>query len=178
MATAAARRYAKAIFELAQETGEVKRWGERLELAGRFLADPQLQAVLSNPSVTLERRQEVVDSLSGDHKLGPEGQNLIKLLVENGRVEDAQGIGEEYERLRDELEDRLRATATTAVELSDREQRDLVAGLSKQFGKEVRLTVEVDPAILGGLVLRIGDRLIDASVRMRLQQLRRRLATV
>ena len=178
MATAAARRYAKAIFELAQESGQAKRWSERLEVVAQFLRDPELAEVLGNPSVTVARRQELAQALGGSNLIDQEALNLIKLLVESNRTGEIDGVVEEYERLRDELEGRLRATAVTAVELSDKEVRQLVAQLSKQVGKEVRLETEVDPAILGGLVLRVGDRLVDASVRTRLQQLRRRLATV
>jgi len=107
---------------------------------------------------------------------GDEATNLAKLLIESDRVREVEAIATEFRRLTDEAADRLRATVTTAVELSSND-RDRVAGeLSRRLGKEVHLDVLVDPAILGGLKLQYGDRLVDASVATRLQQLRRRLA--
>ncbi len=177
MATAAARRYSKAILELAEAAGEVKLWSERLGVVRQFLTDPDLAAVLANPSVTVQRRKEVVETL-GTHLLGREGLNLVKLLIETGRVQEIDGIIDEFHRLADLAAGRVRATAVTAIELPQKDVDQLLADLSRQLGKEVRLEVEVDPAIMGGLVLHVGDQLIDASVRTRLLQLRRRLATV
>jgi F-type H+-transporting ATPase subunit delta len=98
------------------------------------------------------------------------------MLVETGRVGQAGGILDEFEELADEAAGRVRATVTTAVELSAADRERIGDQLSKRLGKEVRLTAAVDRRIVGGLKLRYGDHLIDASVAARLQQLRRRLA--
>ncbi len=177
MASAAARRYAKAIFELARESRDVRRWGERLEVVRRYLADPQLAGLLANPSITVQRRKEMVEQLGLRH-LGQEGMNLLKLLIETNRTAEIEGVIEEFSRLEDAAAGRVRATAVTAVKLPQKDVEQLVADLSRQLGKEVKLEVQVDPAIMGGLVLHVGDQLIDASIRTRLQQLRRRLASV
>jgi F-type H+-transporting ATPase subunit delta len=175
MAGAAARRYARAIFELAREEGRFDEWGERLAKVREVFAAPEVQEFLINPSIGREQREEGVQSLLGD-RIGPEGVNLGKLLVGAGRVDQVDEIEREYQHLVDEAEGRVRAAATTAVTLPPEDYERLQSRLSKRMGKEVRLTADVDPAILGGLVLRIGDHVIDASLAARLRQLRRKLA--
>jgi F-type H+-transporting ATPase subunit delta len=173
--SAAARRYAKAVFELAQESGQLDLWQQRLGLLRALFAEPQVQAIVANPVIPRHRRMEAIDAIDPDG-LGPEGRNLAKLLVEGGRTGAIADIAEEFERLADDAQGRVRATATTAIELDDEERRQLGQDLSRQLGREVRLAFRVDRAILGGLVLQLGDRLIDASLRSRLVQLRRSLA--
>ena len=177
MAGAAAKRYARAVFELAQEEGQVDAWAERLEYVRGIFAVPEVGGVLDNPTITVERREEAVTALLGD-KAGREAVNLARLLVESGRVHQVEEIAEEYSLLADEAAGRVRVTATTAVDLTDPQKQSLGRNLSAGLGKEVRLTARVDPAILGGLVVQTGDRVIDASLATRLQQLRRRLAGV
>jgi F-type H+-transporting ATPase subunit delta len=174
VATAAAKRYARAIFELATEESKVEEWGRRLTDVADLLSDPQVAAVLTNPTIPLGRRMELISA--GPHELDPEATNLARLLIESNRVRQVHGVAEEFERLADEAAGRVRATITTAVEL-DTDERDRVSReLSERLGKEVRIQVVVDKRILGGLKLQYGDRLIDASVATKLQQLRRRLA--
>lgn len=177
MATSAAKRYARAIFELAREEGEVADWARRLAVVRDTLTRPEARAVLTNPSVAARRREDLAGALVGD-RAGPEGRNLARLLVAAGRLDDLYGIVEEYGRLADEAAGRVRATVTTAVPLGDGDAQRLTSQLSERLGREVRLDRLVDPRIVGGLVLRVGDRVMDASVATRLNQLRRRLANV
>lgn len=174
MATAAAKRYARAVFELATEEGKVEEWTRRLAAVRDLLSDPSVAAVLTNPTIPVDRRMELISS--APHELDPEATNLARLLIESNRVKQIAGVAEEFEVLADAAAGRVRATVTTAVEL-DQAERDKVAHqLSERLGKEVRMTVVVDKGILGGLKLQYGDHLIDASVATKLQQLRRRLA--
>ena len=172
MGTAAARRYAKAIFELAGGEGQLEEWGRRLAQVREVLSDPEVTRVLTNPTIATEQRMAMVSDLFD----GGEATNLAKLLIESDRVRDVEGIAEEFERLADEAAGRVRATVTTAVELSSKDRDRVADELSRRLGKEIHLDVLVDPGILGGLKLQYGDRLVDASVATRLQQLRRRLA--
>jgi F-type H+-transporting ATPase subunit delta len=110
------------------------------------------------------------------NKLDEESVNLAKLLIESNRVRDIGAIAGEYEVLADNAEGRVRATVTTAIELTPHDRDRVAKELSIRLGKEIRLHVEVDPKILGGLKLQYGDHLVDASVATRLQQLRRTLA--
>jgi len=169
-----ARRYARAVFELATDEGQVEEWGRRLEKVRDLLSDPQVAAVLTNPTIPVSLRMELISA--APHQLDPEATNLARLLIESNRVGQVRGVADEFEALADEAAARVRATVTTAVELAPGERDRLAEQLSERLGKEVRITVEVDPRILGGLKLQYGDRLIDASVATKLQQLRRQLA--
>ncbi len=176
MAGAAARRYARAIFELARDDGQFEEWAVRIAAVRDVLSVPEVRAVLMNPTISRQERQAAVSAfLEG---AAPESVSLAKLLVGAGRVDEIAAIEEEYSRLVDEAEGRVRATATTAVELSPNDRDGLARSLSKRLGREVRLSVAVDSAIIGGLVLRFGDHVIDAGLATRLQQLRRKLAGV
>ena len=173
MATAAARRYARAVFELATQEKRVDEWRADLAALRDLMTNPKVAEVLANPTIPSEERMKLLSSLGG---LAPEAVNLARLLVESHRVREIGGVLEEFESLADEAAGRVRATVTTAVEL-EAEDRDRVSReLSKRLGKDVSMTVVVDPRILGGLKLQYGDRLVDASVVTKLQQLRRRLA--
>jgi F-type H+-transporting ATPase subunit delta len=141
----------------------------------QVLSLPDVRVVLSNPTIPRQQRQEAVSRILDD-SAGPGGVNLAKLLVGANRMDDVESIEQEYQLLVDEAEGRMRATATTAVELSAGDYETLAGRLSKQMGREVRLTADVDPAIIGGLVLRVGDHVIDASLVTRLRQLRLKLA--
>jgi len=136
------------------------------------LSDPEVARALTNPTIATEQRMAIVSDLFD----GSEATNLAKLLIESDRVRDVGAIADEFQRLADEAAGRVRATVTTAVELSSNDRDRVAEELSKRLGREIHLDVLVDPAILGGLKLQYGDRLVDASVATRLQQLRRRLA--
>jgi F-type H+-transporting ATPase subunit delta len=174
MATAAAKRYARAVFELAVEEGQVGEWRLHLAKVVDLLSNPQVAAVLTNPTIPVDRRMELISA--APHELDPETTNLARLLIETNRVREVRGIADEFEALADEAAGRVRATVTTAVELLPAERDRLADQLSERLGKEVRIEVVVDERILGGLKLQYGDRLIDASLATKLQQLRRRLA--
>lgn len=174
MATAAANRYAKAVFELAQQGDQLEEWSRRLTRVRDVLEDPEVAAVLRNPTIPTERREELISG--APHVLDDQGTNLARLLVESGRIQEVAGIQQEFERLADEAAGRIRATVTTAIELQPADRDRVERELSKRVNKEVRLSVVVDPLIVGGLKLQYGDRVVDASVATRLQQLRRRLA--
>ena len=174
MATAAARRYAKAVFELAEGEGQVEEWSRRIAAVRELLSDPEIASVLTNPTIATEQRFALISG--APHVLDPEATNLAKLLIESNRVRDVAEVELEFLRLADETAGRVRATVTTAVELSTKDRDRVEEELSKRLGKEIRMLVVVDPRILGGLKLQYGDRLVDASVSTRLQQLRRRLA--
>jgi F-type H+-transporting ATPase subunit delta len=174
MATAAARRYARAVFDLAREDGEIEDWEKRLSRISELFADTKMAAVLSNPTIPAAQRETLVTS--APHLLDEKATNLARLLIESGRVGEAAGVADEYQRLADDAAGRVRATVTTAIELRAADRERLARDLSKRLHKDVRVRAVLDPRILGGLKLQYGDRIVDASVATRLQQLRRRLA--
>jgi len=170
----AARRYARAVFELAEQERNVDEWARRLAAVRQLMSDPDVASVLTNPTIPTEQRMALVSG--APHVFDPEATNLAKLLIDSNRVREVGGIEEEFQRLADDAAGRVRATVTTAVELTPRDRDRVEEELSKRLGKEIRMHAVVDPRILGGLKLQYGDRLVDASVSTRLQQLRRRLA--
>jgi F-type H+-transporting ATPase subunit delta len=169
-----ANRYARAIFELASEEGKVDDWARQLSIIRVVLADPGARAVIDNPSVAAETRMKAVEQLDLPG-IGPQGMNLMRMLVASGRVGRIDEVATQFEILADDAAGRVRATVTTAIPLSETDRESLARDLSTQLGKDVRLESRVDPAILGGLVLQVGDRLTDASVAARLDQLRRQV---
>jgi len=174
VATAAARRYSRAVFDLAQEEGHVEEWRVRLSVLRDVLSDESVAAVLTNPTIAVGMRMELISVPT--NALDEESVNLAKLLIESNRVREIGGIVDEYEALADAAAGRVRATVTTAIELTAHDRDRVADELSKRLGKEISLQAEVDPRILGGLKLQYGDHLVDASVATRLLQLRRRLA--
>jgi F-type H+-transporting ATPase subunit delta len=175
VASGAAKRYAKAVFELAEQDGRIDQWSRSLSRLRELLSDPEVAAVLSNPTIAASQRMELV--ADSPNIVDPEATNLAKLLIESNRVRDIEAIVDEYERLADEAAGRVRAIVTTAIELDPQDRSRIARELSARLNKEVKLQVAVDPRILGGLRLQYGDHVIDGTVATKLQQLRRRLAT-
>ena len=173
MATAAAKRYAKAIFELAQAGDDFDRWDSRLAEVLKLFSNPGVASVLANPTIPVADRESLVAAAQFDQ----ETTNLARLLVESGRVDHVAAIADEFQALVDEAQGRVRATVTTAIELAAHDRDRVASELSKRLDKQVRLTVVVDPSVIGGMRLQYGDRVVDATVANRLEQLRRRLAT-
>lgn len=169
-----ASRYARAIFELATEEGRVDKWSKQLAIIRQVLEDPTAQAVLANPSIPHDVRMGAVEKLDLPG-IDAQGMNLMRMLVGSGRANRLGEIADRFESLADEAAGRVKATVTTAIPLSEADRESLRKDLSGRLGKDVRLDSKVDPAILGGLLLQVGDRLTDASVAARLDQLRRQV---
>jgi F-type H+-transporting ATPase subunit delta len=170
----AARRYAEAAFELADRDGSHDRWDEDLRLAGEIVADERVAHILDNPAVPLARREKVLRDLF-DKRLTPVALNLTRLLVQRGRIEILPAVAAEYGRLHDAAQGIVAATVTSAAPLHADETAAIKARVEAMTGKSVRLVAAVDPDLIGGLTVRVGDRLIDASVRGRLERLRDQL---
>jgi F-type H+-transporting ATPase subunit delta len=165
-----ARRYARAAFELAQVHGDSKAWVTALEQTAEFMSDPEVQRVLGNTRVEAEAKQRLITAALGDQPVL--ALNMARLLVRKNRTNLAADISEQFKQLVDDSAGIERARATTAVPLSDGDRQRLIERLREQTGHEIILETAVDPALLGGVVVQIGDWLVDASTRARLQALR------
>src|SRR2546423_13117937 len=110
MAGAAAKRYGRAVFEVARDQGQLDQWAERLAVIREMLSQPEVHSVLANPTIAARRRGEAAAAVLGD-RVGPEGVNLVKLLVVSERLDEIDAISDEYTRLADEASGRGRATA-------------------------------------------------------------------
>jgi F-type H+-transporting ATPase subunit delta len=170
----APRRYADAAFEIGLRDGTVEVWRRELDAAAATAADDALMGALANPAMPLDQRIDAAQRVFAD--LSKPVRNLVLLLVRRGRIEQLPRVAAEFARLDDQRNGLTHATATSATPLPDDEVRRVAAHLEELTGGRIALETTVDPAILGGIVVRIGDRLIDGSVRGRLERLRGRLA--
>jgi len=175
-ATTAARRYAEAAFETALRDESVEAWRRELDAAAAVLGDPGVAAGIHNPAIATASREEAVRSGLARNVSAPV-LNLILFMIRRGRIEDLPRVAAEFGRLDDQRKGIVHATATSATALEPTEIRALTARLEQMTGGTVELNVTVDPGLLGGLVVRVGDRLIDGSVRGRLERLRSQLVS-
>lgn len=168
----AGKRYAQAAFAIARDGNAVAAWRSDLNDVAEVLAESGLAPVLADPKVPLDRRLSLVERTLD---ISPLALNLAKLLVQKGRSADARAVADAFGRMADEHEGIAHAEVTTAVELSAEKVAEIEKQLSAQVGKTVKASARVDPTILGGVVVRVGDQLVDGSVRTRLKRLRREL---
>lgn len=166
----AAKRYAIAAFELAQEHNDTDAWLDAVRQIAEFMGDAEVKRVLENTRVSQEPKQRLIDAALGDLPALP--LNLARLLVRKNRTALAVDIATQLKQLLEEQQGVSRARATTAVPLADAEREALTRRLAQQTGGEVVLETAVDPELLGGIVVQIGDRLIDASTRSKLRALK------
>lgn len=169
-----ARRYAHAYFDLARQAKDVPGWRRALEQVVTTLSQPDVAAALDDPRIPQRDRARVVAELLADAQ--PAARNLARLLVERGRGAVLAQVLEQYDVLADRASGVLRAEVTTAVPVDAALEQRIRKQLAERLGGDVQTTVRQDPSILGGLVIRIGDRVIDGSVRTRLEQLQSALA--
>jgi len=170
-----ARPYAEAIFELAQEQSKLQAWSDMLQAAAQVAGDENMQSVIGNTSVTKEQLVELFLSVCGK-SLTKEGENLIKLLVENRRLTVLPEIAQQFETLKAEAEKTIEAEVIAAFEVSAEQQKLLQQQLKKRLGREVSLTCRVDESLLGGAVIKAGDTVIDGSTLGQLRKLSTNLA--
>ena len=171
-----ARRYAEAAFQVAVEDQAIDAWNDALARAAAAYADRRVAEVLVNPTLAPQARQEVLQRVLVQ-PLQDNVLRLVGLLMERRRTELLPLVASEFQRLVDRRSGVTSAAVTSASELSGDERRELLDRLVQLTGGPVRLTTEVDPALIGGIVVRLGDRLFDGSVRGRLERLRSRLVS-
>ena len=169
-----ARRYAQAVFQIALERDEPDVWMEDLTLLARALENREFAEYLDAPQVPGARKIDVIKGALGD-TVGPLALNLLPLLALRNLVPVMPDVVEQYQRLLDAHRGIEQAEIVSAVSLDDRRQQRISDLLSRMVGKEVRVTARVDPQIIGGLLARVGDRLIDGSTRTKIQAMRREL---
>jgi F-type H+-transporting ATPase subunit delta len=170
------RVYARALFDAALEEDRLQQVREQLAQVVEAEAEvPELRELLRNPQLDPRARAAALqDVLSGGDELL---RNFLLVLVDKGRTGQLEAIAREFERQVAEHAGIVNAELTTAVELSDEEARDLLKRIEDSTGRKVEATRKVDPDLIGGIVLQIGSYRLDASVRGRLNRLRRELAT-
>lgn len=168
--TTAARPYAKAVFELATEDNSGEQWANALAALELVVSDESLAEALENPNFTHTQLADLVIGVAGD-ALDSKASNLVKLLAENGRLSVVPALKEIFDSLNSESEGSIAASVVSAFELTDKQQTKLAASLTKKLGRDVKLECSVDESLLGGVVVRAGDLVIDGSLKGRLEKM-------
>ncbi len=172
--SASARRYAQAVFQIAAEQGELEKWLTDLATLVDAVREQGYAGVLDAPQIPLEEKMRRIREAFGD-SVSPLALNLMSLLASRNGVNLLTDITEVYQQMLDEHQGIERAEVISAVTLSDEQQQQVATVLHNMVGKEIQLTTRVEPSILGGLVARVGDRVLDGSTKTKLDALRREL---
>lgn len=170
-----ARPYAQAAFEEAQKKPDLKGWSENLRLLAEAVSHPEIHAIVTSPRVAKTQLDKLMgDLLGGEAKL--EQRNFVRVLVENQRLLVLPEIAAIFESLRAEAEKTVNVVVDSAFELSPAQQQKIIGSLKTRLGREVKLVCKVDKELLGGIVIRAGDKVIDGSARTRLGEMANALA--
>lgn len=164
-----ARPYAEAAFKLATEANDLAGWGDALARIAQVAGNAVAREFISNPAVSPEKVAGVVAEAAGG--LGEQQGRFVRTLAENARLPVIAEINELYTRLRHASEGVLDAVVTTAFELTDAQRDEIRTTLEAKYGRKVNLEVVVDASLIGGVSIRIGDDVMDASVRGKLQKM-------
>ncbi len=174
--TGAARRYAKALADLATRDDKVAETGEQLQAHRElFNADANLKNILLNPSFNIDMKTRVVTGILDRTQPSPLVRNFLLLLLKNDRLQDLDLIQAHYERMANDKLGRITAQVITAVELDDDQYASIEQKVAAATQKTVVLEKEIDPSLLGGVIVKIDHTVLDGSLRGRMERLRREL---
>ena len=165
-----ARPYAEAVFRIAQDENDLAGWSSRVATLAAIVSDAQLARLDADPAMAADRVAALVIDVAGAD-LGERGANFVRVLAENGRLALLPVISEQFDTLKASAEGTLEATITSAHAMTQEQVDELVAGLRAKFNRAVNVQVAVDPELIGGAVITIGDQVIDGSVKGRLQRM-------
>ena len=170
-----ARPYAQAAFEEAQKLGDLKGWSEVLLSMVEVVNHPEFRELVSNPRVAKSQLESLMDAFLGS-QAKVQQRNFIRVLVDNQRLLILPEIAAIFEMLRAEAEKTVNVVVDSAFELSAEQQEKIIRALKARMGQEIKLVCKVNKALLGGVVIRAGDKVIDGSVRTRLGEMANALA--
>jgi len=164
-----ARPYAKALFELARDTGKFDDWSGRLEFWSAVVSHPDMASRLEAPGFTHQDRAAMLEKV--DDQMDEEAKSFVRLLAENNRLGSMADIHGIFEELRAEAEGEIEATVTTAFALSDSQRQSIIDALGKRLDRKVRLVETIDDSLIGGAIIRAGDLVIDGSLNGRINNM-------
>jgi F-type H+-transporting ATPase subunit delta len=174
--TTIARPYAEAAFELAQAANALPAWSSMLRYVSAVVAETAMARSLDNPRFTPGDKESLILSVCGE-KLDSMGRQFVRVLVEADRVAVLPQIAALFDELKNDAEGVATARIDSAFPLTDAQLAELKEALEKRFGKKIEATVNVDPELVGGARITVGDTVIDASVRAQLQSMANQLRT-
>ena len=164
-----AKRYSRALFNLAAEEKAIEQYGAELDGFITVLKElPDLGNALRNPLYPKATKKTLFQSVASSLEFSPVMKSFLNLLIEKGRIQNLPDIGDYYHRLIDEYSNIARAKVKAAVELNEKDLGDIAATLEKKVGKKIVVEFERDPSLLGGVFAQIGDFVLDGSVRRQL----------
>ena len=162
-----ARPYAEAVFKLAAEGNALAAWSDAIANIDGVVADPRVQACITDPNVSAQQLEGLVLGVVGD-KLTGEARNFVQVLVANGRLDLMPLIRSHFEALKREKEGVLEARIISALPIDDAQVKQLVTQLEAKYQRKVTAQVETDASLIGGVRIVVGDKVIDATVRGKL----------
>jgi F-type H+-transporting ATPase subunit delta len=168
------RRYARAVFEIAREQNELERWQSDLQKIVGALSDADFLAALESPKIRFEDKSRFLAERLRD--IGPLAMNLVRLLITRNGIGMVGAIAREYRRLVDAYHGIQQAEVVTAVPIDAKDKEKLAENLGALVGSKIVLEPRVNPEILGGIIARVGGKLLDGSTRSKLAALKRELA--
>ncbi len=168
--TTTARPYARAAYQHAKETSSVDNWNETLALLSAVVTDASVSELLDNPQMGRADKGAIILKVVGD-QLSQQQQNLIKLMAENGRLKALPDVAEQFEAYRADAEGKVEAEVVSAFDLTDEQTNAIKTTLKSKLGREVSLTTSTDADLIGGVVIKAGDTIIDGSMRSQLEAL-------
>jgi F-type H+-transporting ATPase subunit delta len=168
--TTAARPYANAVYDIASHAKALDSWSDALANLASVVSDAQISELLHDPEMGKQQKGELVVRVLGD-KLNEQQQNLVKLMAENGRLSIMPDVHEQFEVARAKAENKVEAEVISAFELSAQQTDELVNTLKNKLGCDVTLTTTIDESLIGGVVIKAGDTIIDASMKSQLDSL-------
>ncbi len=176
IASSVAKRYAKALFELADEQNQIEKVGGALEtIAGALDSSAELWAVVENPKYLPELKRNVIRALAERAFAPPMLINALMMLVNRGRLRHIRAITDAFQRMAEEKAGRVRAEVVSASTLPEAYYRELETALAEVTGKKITLVRRTDPSLIGGVVASIGGTVFDGSIRNRLKDIRHQL---
>jgi F-type H+-transporting ATPase subunit delta len=171
--TILAKRYAKAIFTVGQEQEKFEEYNEVLQgLAELYETNPEIEDALTNPLYPMEVKEKAMEGIVGSMEVDQVMANFLNLLVVKKRAEILPEIAESYRIMVDEAKNISHGSVIAAVELSDELKEKVQTVLEKLTGKKVELTTSVDPTIVGGIIAKVGDLVLDGSIKTQLAGLK------
>ena len=170
-----ARPYAQAAFNEARGLDDLKGWSDILQSLAQAVINPEIHAIITSPRAVKNQLAELMLALCGG-KVSEAQRNFIKLLVESQRLSLLPEIVMLFEIMRAEAEQNVDVVVTSAFDLSETQKQTITAALKKRMGREIKLSCETDRKLLGGIIIRAGDKVIDGSARTHLSELANALA--
>lgn len=168
--TTAARPYANAVYDTASESNSLDSWGDALSNLAAVISDAQMSDLLERPDLGKAEKGELILKVLGD-KLTDKQQNLVRLMAENNRLKLMPDVLAQFEVARAKAENKIEAEVTSAFELSAEQLSELVNTLKNKLGSDVTVTTSIDKSLIGGVIIKAGDTIIDASMKSQLDSL-------